>query len=50
MEMDAEEAMLLLKSIYIDRNDSDKELSRFLRSSKGKGIQPVLEIGNVHKR
>ena len=50
MEMDAEEALILLRSIYEERNESDKELGRFLRSKKGGRVQPVLEIGNVHKR
>ena len=50
MQMKASEANLLLEAIYKERSDEDRELGRFLKSSKGKGVQPVLEIGTLHHR
>ena len=50
MEMEAHEAIILLNASIQERNESSRELGRFLRSKRGKGVQPVLEVGNIHNK
>lgn len=41
---------MLLMEILEEGREASEALGRFMRSSKGKGIQPMLDVGRLYKQ